>query len=74
VGSIKKGDKVIVTDVLYIQIESKYSFKAKDLISSVHKVLEVDTTGAPYPYKIEVDNSTFWVEGIPYSSLMMELI
>lgn len=73
-GSIKEGNQVIVTMVLYINIESKYSATAKDLMNSVHEVIEVDRTGAPYPYKIKVGNSTFWVEGVPYSSLMMELV
>ena len=73
-GSIKEGSQVIVTMVLYINVASKYSAKAKHLINSVHKVVEVDRTGAPYPYKIKVENSTYWVEGVPYSSLMMELV
>ena len=73
-GNLKEGDQVIVTMVLYINIESKYSTTAKDLMSSVHKVVQVDRSGAPYPYKIKVGKSTFWVEGIPYSSLMMELM
>ena len=73
-GNLKEGDQVIVTMVFYINIESKYSTIAKDLISSVHKVVEIDRTGATFPYKIKVGNSTFWVEGVPYSSLMMELV
>ena len=73
-GSIKEGSQVIVTRVLYIKIESNYSATAIDLMNSVHKVVEVDRTGAPYPYKIIVEDSTFWVEGVPYSSLILELM
>ena len=74
-GNLKEGDQVIVTMVLYVvNIPSKYSSIAKDLISSVHKVVEIDRSGATFPYKIKVGNSTFWVEAIPYSSLMMELM
>lgn len=74
-GNLKEGDQVIVTMVLYIgNRESKYSTIVKDLISSVHKVVEIDRTGATFPYKIEVGNSAFWVEGVPHSSLMMELV
>ena len=74
-GNLKEGDQVIVTMVLYVvNIPSKYSTIAKDLISSVHKVVEIDRTVATFPYKIKVGNSTFWVEGVPHSSLMMELV
>ena len=78
-GNLKEGDQVIVTMVLYvgipsIGIPSKYSTTAKDLMSSVHKVVQVDRSGAPFPYKIEVGKSTFWVEGVPYSSLIRELM
>lgn len=74
-GNLKEGDQVIVTMVLYVvNIPSKYSTTAKDLMSSVHKVVQVDRSGAPFPYKIEVGKSTFWVEGVPYSSLIRELM
>lgn len=74
-GNLKEGDQVIVTMVLYVvNIPSKYSTIAKDLISSVHKVVEIDRACATFPYKIKVGNSTFWVEGVPHSSLMMELV
>lgn len=73
-GNLKEGDQVIVTMVFYINIYSEYSTTAKDLIGSVRKVLQIDRLGGPYPYKIKVGKSTFWVEGVPHSSLMMELV
>ena len=76
-GNLKEGDQIIVTTVLSFNIPSKPSkhyTTAKNLISSVHKVVEIDRTGATFPYKIEVGNSTFWVEGVPYSSLIRELM
>lgn len=73
-GSIREGDRVIVIMVLYLNVESKYTTKAKDIMNSVHEVVEVDRTGGTFPYKIEVENSIFWVEAVPYSSLMLELV
>ena len=74
-GNLKEGDQVIVTMVLYVvNIESEYSTIAKNLMSSVRKVVEIDRTGATFPYKIKVGKSTFWVEGVPYSSLVAELL
>ena len=73
-GDLKTGDLIIVVDVLhYYQINS-YTSKAKSLINSVQEIKQTDCTGCPYPYKIEVGEDTFWVEGIPYSSLMLELL
>ena len=73
-GSLKTGDLIIVTDVLYFSQLNTNTAKAKSLFNSVHAITQVDCTGCPFPYKIEVKNSTFWVEGIRYSSLMMELM
>jgi hypothetical protein len=73
-GSLKTGDLVIVTEILHFNTQEKYSIKAKSLVNSVHKITQIDWTGCPYPYKIEVGNSTFWVEGIRYSSLILELM
>lgn len=73
-GNLKEGDQVIVMMVFYINIYSEYSTTAKDLMGSVRKVLQIDRSGAPYPYKIKVGKSTFWVEGVPYSSLVAELL
>ncbi len=73
-GSLKTGDLIIVTEVLVINLKNIYSIKAKNIINTTHKIKQVDCTGCPFPYKIEVGNSTFWVEGVPYSSLMMELV
>jgi hypothetical protein len=68
-GSLKTGDLIIVTEVLHFYRVDK----TKSLINSVHKITQVDWTDSPYPYKIEVGTSTFWVEGIRYSSLLEEL-
>lgn len=73
-GNLKEGDQIIVTRVFSPSNFTPYSTIAEDLISSMHKVVQIDRSGAPYPYQIEVGKSTFWVEGVPYSSLMMELV
>lgn len=73
-GSLKTGDLIIVTEVLHFYRLNKYTAKAKSLTNSVHEIVQVDCTGCPYPYKIEVGEDTFWVEGIRYSSLMLELL
>lgn len=73
-GSLKTGDLIIVIEALHFYRVDKYTDKAKSLPNSVHKITQVDWTGCPYPYKIEVGNSTYWVEGIRYSSLILELM
>ena len=73
-GSLGVGDLIIVTDVLYFPQLNTNTAKAKSLFNSVHTITQVDCTGCPYPYKIEVGHSTFWVEGIRYSSLILELM
>jgi hypothetical protein len=76
-GNLKVGDDIIVTKVL-----SKVSaaIKAKSIIGTKHKIIRIDFIDfigfefQTYPYQILINGSTFWVEGIPYSSLMMELV
>jgi len=65
-GSVKIGDTIIVTNVLYYDIHPK-------IIGRVCKVLFVDTVLLSYPYKIEINDKIHWVEGVLASSLMLEL-
>lgn len=73
-GGLKTGDLIIVTEVLHFYRVDRYTAKAKSLINSVQEIKQIDWTGCPFPYKIEDGNDCFWVEGIPYSSLMLELL
>ena len=73
-GSLKTGDLIIVTETLHFYRVDRYTTKAKSLINSVQIIVQVDCTGCPFPYKIENGDDSFWVEGIPYSSLMLELL
>ena len=73
-GSLKTDDLIIVTEVLHFYSLDSYTTKAKSLANSVQRIIQVDCTGCPYPYKIKVREDTFWVEGVPYSSLMLELL
>lgn len=73
-GSLKVGDLIIVTEILFFYNLDKYTDKAKSITNSVQTIIQVDCTGCPYPYKIEDEDNYFWIEGIPYSPLMMELL
>jgi hypothetical protein len=66
VGSIKVGDSIIVTSVLYFDTTPK-------IIGKVGEVLFVDTVLLSYPYKIQINDKIYWVEGVLASSLMLEL-
>jgi hypothetical protein len=65
-GSIKVGDSIIVTSVLYFDTTPK-------IIGKVGEVLFVDTVLLSYPYKIQINDKIYWVEGVLASSLMLEL-
>lgn len=67
-GDIKVHDKIIVTDALILN--GRY---VEHLVGAVAIVLKVDTYLKTYPYKVQIDNKYYWVEGIPHSSLMEEL-
>lgn len=70
-GDLEVGDDIIVTKVLFI----KPPFT--QLVGTKHTIIQVDYSDFPfrsYPYKIVVADKSFWVDGIPYSSLMMELV
>jgi len=71
VGDLEVGDDIIVTRVLFINLPFT------QLIGTKQSIIQVDYSDFPYrtfPYKILVADKSFWVEGIPYSSLMMELV
>lgn len=74
-GNLKVGDDIIVTKVLCIAT----AIKAKSIIGTKHKIIQLDFVDfisfqfQTFPYQILVKGTTFWVEGIPYSSLMEEL-
>jgi hypothetical protein len=67
-GGINKGDLIIVTNVL-----TSFEEKVTQLIGTVHTVEVIDTIGFNYLYLIKVNDVSYWVDGIPYSSLVMEL-
>ena len=70
-GSLRVGDDIIVTDILCI-IQP-----AAKLIGTKHTIIQLDCTDFPfqtYPYKIVVAGKSYWVEGIPYSPLILELM
>jgi len=67
-GNLKVGDKIIVTEVLQLGNSLDHLKFTIQEISSIH--LPEDY----YPYGIETDISIHWVAGIPYSSLVMELL
>jgi len=67
-GNLKIGDKIIVTDVLQVGKSLDHLKFTIQKISSIHSPEDY------YPYRIEINNSFHWVEGIPYNSLVMELL
>ena len=66
-GNLKVGDEIIVTDVLQICKNLDH------LKLTVHKIYSSAPIDIYFPYQIEVNRILYWVEGIPYSPLMMEL-
>jgi hypothetical protein len=67
-GNLKIGDKIIVTDILQVGKSLDHLKFTIQEISSIHSPEDY------YPYRIETDTSFHWVEGIPYSPLVMELL
>lgn len=67
-GDLKVGDKIIVVDVLQI------GNRLDHLKFTIQKILSIHSPSDYYPYRIEINNSFYWVEGIPYSPLIMELL
>jgi hypothetical protein len=68
-GNLKVGDKIIITDVLQLGGKS-----LDHLNFTIQEISSIHTPEDYYPYRIEVGNSTHWVAGIPYSSLVVELL
>jgi len=67
-GNIKVGDLIIVTSGL---LSDPY------LVGTVQKVQEIDDHAFPLklPFKVILSNGdSYWVNGIPHSPLMMELL
>lgn len=70
-GSLEAGDFIIVTDVLGSELGLNNGYC---IIGLSLKVAYVDTYLSTYPYKVEYNDRSYWVEGLPYSPLMAELI
>lgn len=68
-GGIKIGDKIIVTGVL-----TSCSDKRIQVMGKVFEVKYVDTILNTFKFEIIHNNRTLWVDGIPYSPLMAELM
>lgn len=68
-GSIKVKDKIIITDALILNKES-----LNNIIGKTARIIKIDNHLKTYPYKVQVEDTFYWVEGIPYSSLMLELV
>lgn len=67
-GSVTVGDLIIVTSALTSMPHYSY------LIGEVFEIVAIDIILNGYPYKIQVGDRSFWVEGVPYSPLMLELL
>lgn len=70
-GSLEIGDYLIVTDVLGSELGINNGIC---IIGLSLKVEYIDTYLNTYQYKVEYNNRTYWVEGIPYSPLLAELL
>lgn len=67
-GSIRVNDKIIVTDILSINLRECF-----DLVGEVATVIHVECYVKSFPYKVEIRGWNYWVEGVLHSSLMEEL-
>ena len=65
---IKVYDKIIITDALILNQRN-----ANKLIGQVAVVIGISRYSKIFPYRVEIYDTIGWVEGIPYSSLMLEL-
>ena len=63
-GNLKIGDNIIITEALKI-------FPFPKIVGEIAMIVHVDDP--PYPYKIIFAKENYWVDGIPYSSLVKEL-
>lgn len=68
-GSLKVGDKIIVTYATVILVENKVG-----IIVEVDDYSDRHVLALPYRIKLHpTDLQSFWVNGIPHSSLLEEL-
>lgn len=67
-GNIKVNDKIIIVDML--------SVNSREGIIGKTAVVEYIDKMLPnyFPYRVDINNQIYWVQGIPHSSLMEELI
>lgn len=70
-GSLEVGDYLIVTNVLGSELGIN---NGTCIIGLALKIQFIDTYLSTYPYKVEYNNRNYWVEGLPYSPLIAELI
>lgn len=68
-GDLKSKDLIVVIDVL-----TSYSDVKKQLIGTVQSILAIDDFANNYKFLVLENSRHYWVDGLPYSSLMMELI
>ena len=68
-GGLKIGDKIIITDFL------SFIYPCLDYEGKIAEIIEINENSMfGFPFKVSINNIHFWVDGIPYSSLMMELL
>lgn len=67
-GNLKVGDKIIITKVLTPSLSDR-----EKLIGTISTIKYIDVILDSYPFLI-FETQEFWVEGIPYSPLLEELM
>jgi hypothetical protein len=67
-GSLKIGDRIIVTEVLTSHPEASF------IIGEIIEISYIDTVLDTFPFAISYNGRKYWVDGVPYSPLMMELM
>lgn len=67
-GSLKIGDRIIVTEVLTSHPEAGF------IIGEIIEISYIDTVLDTFPFAISYNGRKYWVDGVPYSPLMMELM
>ena len=67
-GNLKIGDKIIVMKVLTSQPDIDY------IIGEVLQIEFIDTIFDRFPFAVSYNGRKYWVEGVTYSTLMLELM
>lgn len=62
-GSLKVGDKIIVTKILGLP----------DYANMIGIIKEVDNGDTISPYLVKIEKREFWCDGMEYTPLMAEL-